>query len=564
MIQRPLTLLACALLSAAAFAQTTVQVPVPAKPVVVQVPAVVPPPVTPPPLVLTGPGGISISLAVPAVQPPAITPLPYTYTVPPYTVPYTPAVVTPPPVATTVLIGPNAGPAAPTSCTTTAAPVGAWTISGGVVSINGATAGFSASVVLGVCTPAVFYQENASCQWYSAAGTPTAVTWNATLAPTGVTVPACPAAVVTPPVTGTFGVKASGGKLVSTVDGVTPVELIGPNFSGLENGQAQSFWTAYANSTLAFWQSVKSYSGTGMNGQTFNSYRLQVNSAYWLGYACGLSASTYQATVQHVVSMATQAGLYTVLVLHWDAVNSTCPIGQGSMPTANSTAFWASAAALFKGNPAVVFELYNEPFGTGASGDTEWGTIGGPVTASDSILANGGSYTPFYALNNVNGGNNQPIVSSNVTYTVAGEIQLLNTIRGTGATNLVLASSGGFDGAVFQWLNTYNAKGNPDPLKNFGATWHDYPGWTGGSSYALAIVAAGYPLVITETYGFDTNLNAVGNFTSGGTGLSETAGYAFARTNNIGYMCGYQVQDWGGETTLSLTTTPPWSGCASQ
>jgi hypothetical protein len=374
--------------------------------------------------------------------------------------------------------------------------------------------------------------------------------------PSSATVSIAGSGAATPATTGVFGIKASGSKLVSTLDGST-VQLIGANLSGLENGQSPSYWTAYANSTLAFWQSLANYQGSGIN-----VIRLQLNSAYWLGYACGFSASTYQSTVEHVVSTANQAGLYVILDLHWDAPGTTCPIGQGGFPTTNATAFWKSLANTFKGNPAVIFELFNEPFGTGQPGDTEWGRFRGVAGPSDPILANGGNYSPFVAQNNVGGHN--ALTTTNITYAVAGEIQLLQTIRGEGATNLVLASTGGWDGAVNQWLNIYNTNGNPDPLKNFGATWHDYPGWTGGSSYALAIIAAGYPLVITETYGFDTNLNAVGNFTTGGAGLSEPAGYAFARAHNIGYVCGAQVNDWNGQTTLSLTATPPWSGCAAQ
>ena len=361
-----------------------------------------------------------------------------------------------------------------------------------------------------------------------------------------------------PPV---FGIQASGNKLVSTLDGST-VNLIGPNFSGLENQQGSTQTTPYANTTLAFWQSVKAYSGTGMNGQTFNSYRLQVNSALWLGYGCGQSTATYQSAVEHVVSLATQAGLYTVLVLHWDAVNSLCPIGQGGMPTANSLAFWQSAAAIFKNNPAVIFEIYNEPYGSTTT-TTEWGTFPGGACNSCSILANGGTYSPFYSLNNIGGSGTTPTITYNGSFTVPGEIQILNAIRAVGANNLVLASPGYYAGRIDQWLNTYNGSGNPDAIKNFGATWHDYPGWTAGSSYALAVLSAGYPLVITETYGFDSSLNAVGNFTNGGAGLNQSAGYAFARNNHIGYMCGWQVNDWGG-VALSLTNTPPWSGCAAQ
>jgi endoglucanase len=332
---------------------------------------------------------------------------------------------------------------------------------------------------------------------------------------------------------------------------LTPVELIGANFSGMENTQTLAPVAAFANSTLAFWQSLKNYQGSGIN-----TVRLQLNSAMYLGYACGQAAATYQAAVSHVVSLATQAGLYVILDLHWDAPNAICPRGQGGFATANATAFWSSLAAMFKSNPAVIFELFNEPFGNNTT--TEWSN-----GTDQPILANGGNFSPFTAQNNV-GNNNPAFITTNITYPVAGEISLLNTIRAQGATNLVLASPGYWAGSVNLWLGAYNTKGNPDKLKNFGATWHDYPGWTGGSSYALAIGAAGYPLVITETYGFDANLNAVGNFTTGGKGLSASAGYAFARAHNIGYVCGWQVNDWGGQTTLSLTATPPWSGCASQ
>lgn len=69
---------------------------------------------------------------------------------------------------------------------------------------------------------------------------------------------------------------------------------------------------------------------------------------------------------------------------------------------------------------------------------------------------------------------------------------------------------------------------------------------------------------LTETYGFDSDFNAIGSFGTGGAGLSSPTGYAAARAKNIGYLCSWQVNDWNGQTALSLTATPPWSGCASQ
>ena len=366
-----------------------------------------------------------------------------------------------------------------------------------------------------------------------------------------------------------FGVKASGGKLVSTLDGST-VELIGANFSGLENQQGSSQWPAYANTTLAFWQSVKNYQGTNINAA-----RILVSSAFWLGYACGNSTSQYQSTVQHVVNTAVQAGLYVIIDLIIDAPNNICPIGQGGFPSSHATTFWTQIADIYKNNPAVIFELFNEPFGADgcpsacatATEWVNWGTMApGPSVA---IMVNGGNFAPFVAQNNANGGDNS-MITTNITYAVPGELQLLQTVRGEGATNLVLASTGYWDGVPGIWLAAYNQHGNPDPLKNFGASWHDYPGYTLGSSGPLAIVAAGYPLVITETYGFDANMNGLGHFgtdasgVSGGAGINGSAGYAFARANNISYFCSWQVNDWSGQTVLSLTDTPPWSGCASQ
>jgi hypothetical protein len=113
-------------------------------------------------------------------------------------------------------------------------------------------------------------------------------------------------------------------------------------------------------------------------------------------------------------------------------------------------------------------------------------------------------------------------------------------------------STGGWDCAADQWLNIYYTAGNPDPLKAFGVTWHDYPGWTRGSSFTLEILAAGYPLVITETHGFDANLNGVGHWTTAGAGISEAAGYAFASANDIGYVCGSGERlDTGADRALA-------------
>ena len=89
----------------------------------------------------------------------------------------------------------------------------------------------------------------------------------------------------------------------------------------------------------------------------------------------------------------------------WDANN-----GQHEMPDAHSTLFWQSAAALFANNPTVLFDPYNEPALDGSA----------PTAADFAEWRNGGSIT-----------------EGNVTYSSPGMQGLINTIRGTGAQNIV-------------------------------------------------------------------------------------------------------------------------------
>ncbi len=286
--------------------------------------------------------------------------------------------------------------------------------------------------------------------------------------------------VPTPPATGAstsgqFGIAVNGNKMVSTRDG-SVVQLIGTSASGLVIHQDASAWPAYANSTLAFWQSLVNYQGSGIN---------VVRITAEFGVLAGICVRTViiglQSTVQHVVSMATQAGLYVILDLHWDAPNNSsgvgiCPTGQGGFASnAHAPAFWTSVADTFKGNPAVIFELFNEPFGGNSNtSNQEWVATGGgnyTVGSDGTYLANGGNYSTFLAQNNVGGGG---MITTSETWAVAGEKQLITAIRGTGATNVILASSLGWAGDIFTWLSAYNTNGNPDPLHQLAASWHVY------------------------------------------------------------------------------------------
>src|SRR2546423_8771968 len=90
-----------------------------------------------------------------------------------------------------------------------------------------------------------------------------------------------------------------------------------------------------------------------------------MNEDCWLninGVAPASGGAPYQAAIQSYVKLLHQYGLYAILDLHWNAPGTTKATGQQVMPDADhAPAFWTSVASVFKSDPAVLFELYNEP-----------------------------------------------------------------------------------------------------------------------------------------------------------------------------------------------------------
>lgn len=223
----------------------------------------------------------------------------------------------------------------------------------------------------------------------------------------------------------------------------------------------------------------------------------------------------YQSIVKQAVADATAAGLYVILDLHWAAPNNAggqplWPIGQPAYADRDhSLAFWKQVADTFKDNPAVLFELFNEPYGSNVY--CNWVTGGNQPGPDATALRDGGVYSPFMEQNNAN---NNAMLSYNFNWQVAGMQAMLDTIRHEGATNVILSSPIGWAGEIQTWLATKPT----DPLDQLGVAWHVY-GYKKGTAPPLAVLAAGYPIVITETYGLD----AIG-------------GYSWAASQKIGYL----------------------------
>src|ERR1035441_980771 len=237
---------------------------------------------------------------------------------------------------------------------------------------------------------------------------------------------------------GTTGlsVRVKGTRLVDAAGNT--LKLHGANISGLENTAIQNWttnpWGDADMGTEPTWSKLVSWH--------MNAVRLPLNETSWLGHTCinpntGASQNpdpggNYRATVEKSVTDAVAAGLYVILDLHWTAPGTYCATGQAQMAnTDNSIAFWTSIASTFKGNPAVLFELFNEPFGQNVY----------PVASSDwNILLNGGTYSSFVHQNTDTGF----LETTNGSWQAAGMQAMLNAVRATGATNVVLPRTMGW------------------------------------------------------------------------------------------------------------------------
>ena len=93
------------------------------------------------------------------------------------------------------------------------------------------------------------------------------------------------------------------------------------------------------------------------------------------------SGANYQNAIADYVSRLHNAGLYTIVELHWNAPGTHLATNQQPAPDADhSPAFWSSVADHFKSDPMMVFDLHNEPFmsnkaTTGTMGSTNIATI---------------------------------------------------------------------------------------------------------------------------------------------------------------------------------------------
>ncbi len=217
--------------------------------------------------------------------------------------------------------------------------------------------------------------------------------------------------------------------------------------------------------------------------------RVPLNEACWNAESYVPSAdagANYINAIKSYVSLLNSNGIVAILDLHWTDGTYTGP-GKGSCTTANQAEafcqkpmpdaaqaipFWTSVANTFKGNDAVIFDLFNEPFPEQADSTNE--------TEGWQCWLNGGSSCV------------------GLSYTAAGSQSMLNAVRSTGANNVVMLGGLEWSNDLTQWLQHEPT----DPDHDLAASWHSYnfnacsnqSCWTS----QVAPVAASVPVVAGE------------------------------------------------------------------
>jgi endoglucanase len=201
-----------------------------------------------------------------------------------------------------------------------------------------------------------------------------------------------------------------------------------------------------------------------------NVIRLPIRENFWFGHGPYQNdgGMKYRQLVDDAVNLCAGNGAYIVLDLH-----------DFRAPTEAHVAFWRDLAPRYKNNPAVLYELFNEPH------DLTW-----------DVWRNGGVVTDKKKSGNVAAENKAKLT----TFTTVGMQRLVDAIRGTGAKNILIA--GGLDWSYdLSGILTGSA---PDDRAGNGIVYsaHVYP-WKDHWQDKFVCVAEKYPLFLGEV-GADT------------------------------------------------------------
>jgi hypothetical protein len=317
-----------------------------------------------------------------------------------------------------------------------------------------------------------------------------------------------------PPAGAAPALHVSGNKLLTST-GAT-YRLLGVNRSGGEFAciQGNGMWNGPMDQA----------SINAMKTWKVRAVRVPLNEECWVGTAdvpAGApSGATYQNNVKAYVNLLLSSGITPIVEMHWNFgqytgpsagcsdVKATC---QKPMPDMQyAPTFWTGVANAFK-DTRVVFDLFNEPYPSRATGD---------ATSGWRCWRDGGT-------------------CNGISYQVAGFQTLLNSVRATGNTNVVMIGGLEYSNDLSQWL-TFKPTDSTGNLMAF-AHVYNFNTCSNASCWDSnwGPVAAQVPLALTEIGENDCNSSFINMVMS------------WADGKGIGYL-GWTWNNWDCSSGPSL------------
>jgi hypothetical protein len=240
----------------------------------------------------------------------------------------------------------------------------------------------------------------------------------------------------------TLGIRVSGNHLVNA-SGAT-VTLHGVDRSGTEYACVQGWGIFDGPSNAASVAAMASWTGV-------NAVRVPLNEDCWLGIngvPAAYSGAPYQAAIENYVALLHQYGLYAILDLHWTAPGTSPANTQVDLPDYDhSPAMWASVAAAFKGDPATIFDIFNEPNDVDMTGCAT-----GAPAACTTYIQEGVAAANWWCWEQGTGCITDDNSSTFGDWRVASAPDLISAIRGAGASNVIMVGGEQYANDPSQWL----------------------------------------------------------------------------------------------------------------
>lgn len=198
-----------------------------------------------------------------------------------------------------------------------------------------------------------------------------------------------------------------------------------------------------------------------------NAIRLPMGERFWWGQGPyqkrDPTGMAYRKVIDKCIAQTTSRGAYLILDLH-----------RFGLPDEADITFWKDAANRYKNNPAVLFELFNEPHSLGWSVWQNGGTIVGHKHKDANVAEN-----------------KEAIGQSSV-----GMQALVDAVRSTGAKNIVIA--GGIDWS-YDLSGVVNGHALHDEKGGDGIMYssHNYP-WKKNWQHNVLDAATKYPIFVGE------------------------------------------------------------------